>query len=166
MAKIYICLEETKGRIDELPIVYMINPNLNINKAFNEKVTKCMKTKSSAITQPHITIISAKNTTRVLELIMLYETRNNPKKVFKVLSYVIYIIISNYVCIEYLASESKIIIDFSVGYGEGYKHEEESYNKILGIGIPDLLMNFMSCHGFLENKDPIIILKCPKIMFE
>ena len=84
----------------------MINPNLNINKPFKEQVTKCIKNTFGTITQPHISKILAKKT-RVLALLMFYETRKNPKKVFKVLSCVIYTIISNYVCIYYLASESK-----------------------------------------------------------
>ena len=33
MAKIFICLEETKERINELSIEYMLNPILNISKA-------------------------------------------------------------------------------------------------------------------------------------
>ena len=45
----------------------------------------------------------AKNRTRVLALLNFYETRKNPKKAFKVLSCVIYKIISNYVFIDYLA---------------------------------------------------------------
>ena len=36
----------------------------------------------------------------------------------------------------------------------------------MGIGISDLLMNFMSCHGFLKNKYYVFILKYPKRMFE
>ena len=84
-----------------------MNPNLSINKAFKEQVTKCMKTTFGAITKPHIITILSKNITKVLVLLMFYETRKNPKKVFKVLSCVIYIIIINYVCIDYLASESK-----------------------------------------------------------
>ena len=36
----------------------------------------------------------------------------------------------------------------------------------MGIGIPNLLMNLISCHGFLKNKDPIIVLKAPKSIFE
>ena len=32
----------------------MINPNLNINKAFREQLDKCMKPKYGPITQPHI----------------------------------------------------------------------------------------------------------------
>ena len=72
----------------------------------------------------------------------------NPKNVFKVLSCVIYTIIINYVCIDYLASELKINSELPVSYGGGFKHEDRSYDKISGIGIPDLLMNLMSCHGF------------------
>ena len=34
------------------------------------------------------------------------------------------------------------------------------------IGIPDLLMNLMSCHCFLKNKDSVVILKCPNRMIE
>ena len=60
---------------------------------------------------------------------MFYDTRKNPKKVFKVLSCVIYTIISNHVCIYYLASESKKLSELHLGYGGGYKHEEQIYDK-------------------------------------
>ena len=49
MAKSFIWLEETKERIHEFSIVYMFNPKLNINKAFIEKVNKCMNTISGEI---------------------------------------------------------------------------------------------------------------------
>ena len=75
-----------------------------------------MKNKFGTITQPHTSKILAKKT-RVLALLMFYETRKNPKKVFKVLSCVIYILIINYVCIDYLDSESIIIIELPVGSG-------------------------------------------------
>ena len=109
----------------------MINPTLNINKVFKEQVTKCMKTTFGEIAQSHISIILAKKNTRVLALLMFYETRKNPKKVFKVLSYVIYTIIRNYVCIDYLASESKQLSELPVGSGGGFKHEDKNYDKIL-----------------------------------
>ena len=60
---------------------------------------------------------------------MFYETRKNPKKAFKVLSCVIYKTISNYVCIDYLASESKKLSEPPVGSGGGYKHEEKVMKK-------------------------------------
>ena len=40
------------------------------------------------------------------------------------------------------------------------------YNKLFGIGIPDLLLNMLSCHGFLKNSDSVVILKCPNRMSE
>ena len=92
--------------------------------------------------------------------------QENPKKVFRVFICVIYKILVNYVCIDYLASKSKGISELPVGNGGGFKHEEKSYDKILGIGNPDLLMNFISCYRFLKKKYPVVIFKCPKIMLE
>ena len=104
MAKRYIWLEETNEPINEFSIGYMINPTLSINKSFKEKVTKCVNSTFFEITQQHISKILFKKT-RVLALLMFYETRKNPNDFFKVLSCVIYEIISNYVCIDYLACE-------------------------------------------------------------
>ena len=64
-----------------------------------------MNNKFGPSTQPFIRATLSKNKKRVLALLMFYETRKNPKKAFKVLSFVIYKIISNYVCIDYLACE-------------------------------------------------------------
>ena len=91
--------------------------------------------------------------------------KKNPKKVFKVLSCVIYKIIRNYVYIDYLASELKKVNHLLVLEGDTNK-TKKSYDNILGIGIPDPLMNLMSCHGFLKNKYSVVILKCSKRMFE
>ena len=64
------------------------------------------------------------------------------------------------------SSPKKKISELPLVSGGGYKNEEKRFDKILGTGIPDLLMNLMSCHGFLNNKDPFVILKCPKRMLE
>ena len=43
---------------------------------------------------------------------------------------------------------------------EGFlKHGNKSYDKILGIEIPS---NLISCHVFLKNINPVVILKFPK----
>ena len=52
---------------------------------------------------------------------MFYETRNNPKKDFKVLSCVIYKIIINYVCIDYIARQQKKLSELPVGTGGVFK---------------------------------------------
>ena len=54
---------------------------------------------------------------------MFYETRaDNPGKNFRVLSCVIYTIIKNYVCIDYLDCQSKKLSEITVGSIEGSKH--------------------------------------------
>ena len=83
----------------------MINLKFNINKEFREQFHKCMNNTFGPITQPYIKATLAKNNRRMLALLMFYETINNPKKAFKVSSCVIYTIIINYVCIDYLALE-------------------------------------------------------------
>ena len=46
------------------------------------------------------------------------------------------------------------------------KYVEKDFNRMLNIGIPDLLMNLFLCHGFLKNIRSIVVLKCPKRMLE
>ena len=75
MSKHFIWLNETKQLINEFKIGYMINPGLNFNKIFREKLVKCMHTKFGEITQPFIKATLAKKNTSVLALIMSYETR-------------------------------------------------------------------------------------------
>ena len=111
MDKRFIWLEETKECINKFSIRCTINSRLNIKKSFREQVHKCMINFVQALNsllEPHKKI-------RVLPLLMFYETRQNPRKYFKVLSYFIYKIISNYVCIEYLAFESIRLGELPVG---------------------------------------------------
>ena len=38
------------------------------------------------------------------------------------------------------------------------------YDNLFGIGIPDIFMNMLSCQGFINNNESIVILKCPNSM--
>ena len=69
MAKSFIWLEETKERINKFLIGYMVNPTLNISKAFREQVTKCMNITFVAITQPHIITIFKKEEFNIVIII-------------------------------------------------------------------------------------------------
>ena len=167
MPKRSIWLNETKQRMNEFTIGYMINIGLNVNKSFREKVERYMYNTFGETTQPFIKYTLEKNNTSVLELIMFYETRaDNPEKYFRVLSCVIYIIIKNYVCIDYIYCKSKKLNEIIVVSRGGSKNGDKSFDRILGIGIPYLLMKLMSCHGFLKNISSFVILKFPKIMLE
>ena len=72
---------------------------------------------------------------------------------FRVLSCVIYIIIRNYVCIDYLGYEKSKLSDLRLVIDGSYERLGKKYDNVLGFGIPDLLMNLLSCHGFLNNND-------------
>ena len=47
-----------------------------------------------------------------------------------------------------------------------YKHYDTDYDNVLGIGIPDILLIFLSCHGFSKNSESVVIIKCPHRMSE
>ena len=69
----------------------------------------------------HMMISLLNNHTIVLAFIMLYEKReDNLNKYYKVLSCVIYTIIKNYVYIDYLAFQSKILNVIPLGLLRGF----------------------------------------------
>ena len=85
-----------------------------------------------------------KKNTCVMALIMIYENIGEiPKQLYRVLSCVFYSQIENYVCIDYLSYKLKTLILIS----SKTKFEDTSFNILLGIGIPELLLNLsiLSC---------------------
>ena len=166
MAKSYIWLEEKSKRINEFSIGYMMNPNFSMNKAFKEQVKVCMKTTFSTSTMTNISKILPKPNTRVLALDMFFQNRKKyGKKMFRVLSCVIYTIIRGQVCIDYLGS-GKSLIELRLGVDGRYKHLDKKYDNVLGFGIPNLLMKLLFCQVFLNNNASVVILKFPNRMFE
>ena len=69
---------------------------------------------------------------------------------YRVLSCVLCSLIENYVCIDYFSCQSKT---FSV-IPCNPTFEYTSFNILLSIGISELLLNLVSCHGFM--KKPIV----------
>ena len=90
----------------------------------------------------------------------------NTKKMFRVLSCVIYTIISKYICIDYLGYEKSTLSDLRLGVSGRYKHLDKNYDNVLGIGIPYLLLNLLSCQGLSKNNESAVILKRLHRMFE
>ena len=66
-------------------------------------------------TKPFIKATLAKNKTRVLVFLLFYETINNPNKDLKLVSGVIYTIISNYVLIIQLVNQKMSEIPVGTG---------------------------------------------------
>ena len=67
---------------------------------------------------------------------------------FRVLSCVIYTIISKYACIDYLGSEKSKLSGLRLGVSGRYKHFDKNYDNLLEFGIPDILLNLLSFQGF------------------
>ena len=124
-----------------------------------------MFTTFGVITKTFIKDTLEKINTSVLALIFFYGTRYD-KKDYRVLSFFIYTKIKNYVCIDYLACQSKHLSETPVGSWGVSKNVGKCFDKILGIGIPYLLMNLMSCNGFLNYISSVVVLKFPKRMLE
>ena len=38
--------------------------------------------------------------------------------------------------------------------------DQTSFNKLTGIGIPELLLNLVTCHGFKKKPNSTVILNC------
>ena len=118
-----IYIEETNQRINEFSFAYMLNPHLNMNKAFKDHVKTFLSKTFGADTNKHINRKLMKRDTRVIALVVFYELGTfNPGKMFKVLSCVIYTIIDRYVCIDYLGTETKKISELKLGCSLKTRH--------------------------------------------
>ena len=83
--------------------------------------------------------------TRVIAQIMFNETNGKPPKIlYRVLGCVLYSILKNYVCIDYISCQSKTLSRISYNM----IFEQPSLNILLGIGNPEVLLNLVYCHGF------------------
>ena len=70
------------------------------------------------------------------------------------LSCVLYYLIENFVCVDYIFFQSKTLS--SIYFNRIF--EQKSYNILLGIGIPEVLLNLVSCHVFMERPNSTIVL--------
>ena len=93
----------TDESINQFAIGYMIKPSLNCNKVFTEQVEKWLRVSFHSRTMETIKYFLKNKNTCDMELTMIYENNGeNAKKVYRVLSCVVYSLIDSYVCIGYL----------------------------------------------------------------
>ena len=90
MSKSCIWLEETNECINEFSIVYTMNPTLYRNIAFKDQMKVCFKHTFGQDTTSHINKHYRKKSTRVLALVIFYESGGGSiRKLFRVLSCVL-----------------------------------------------------------------------------
>ena len=63
---------------------------------------------------------------------------------YKVTRSVIYTIIDDYICLDYLVLLKENLSKHDNNF------EKNKFRDLSALGIPDICMNIMSCHGFLN----------------
>ena len=86
-------------QFNQFQVGYMLNPKVNINKAFNENFESNTENNLSYTTMTPIIICFRIENTHVLLTLIFYEIRNN--MIFKVLISVVYCIMDNYSCVDH-----------------------------------------------------------------
>ena len=72
------------------------------------------------------------------------------------MSSIFYFIIEKYVCVNYMwCSQTKLRVTI-----KGKAFENRTYNVVSGIGIPELLMDVISYHEFVNNTKSAVIFSC------
>ena len=133
----------------------MNNPSLHFNKIFKTQVEKCFGCYFSIRTMKNIKTILMKNNTSVMALIIVYENNGEiEKEVYRVLSCVVYTLMDNYIFIDYLSCQSKTLSNISINSA----FKDTSFNLLLGICIPELLLNLGSCHVLTKKPNSTVIL--------
>ena len=151
-----VLFNTTEECINPFAIGYIINPTLHVNKVFRYQVENFLKETFHQSNMTAMKNVMRKKDTCVIALVMFYDTFKNPRKVYRVLSCLLYSFMENYFCIDYICCHSKtssIISSDKIS-------EEASYNELLGIGILEVLINHISCHGFTKNVNSTVILVC------
>ena len=118
----------------------MYYPNMKLHKKFQEQFEKIMGTILSGETIEGTKNVLNKNNTHIIKLILFYEHREN--MFFKVLGFVIYGIMGKYVCLKYL------FIQHDKLSSNDRSFHDSTFEYLSGIGIPEVLMNIISCHCF------------------
>ena len=121
-------------------------PTWKQNKSFKEKVEKYCAGKSQSMRK-----VMKNDNSCVLAFIVLY--KNSKSIVYKVLGVDIYWILDNHFCINclYLQKDNKPSMSY-----KGF--EDTSYFELSGFGIPEILLNIMSCYGCVQEDPPTINL--------
>ena len=137
MSKRMVHIYSTYEQMNQFGIGYIINPSLKINRVFREQVENFLRATFHENKMEIIRDAMKKKDICVIALVMFYETnRTKPKKVFRLLSCVLYYLIKNHICIDYLSCQSKTLSRIS----SNRISKQTSFNILLDFGIPEVLM--------------------------
>ena len=119
-------------------------------RTHREQVIKMFQSAFKLVTLKCIKDKLSKHNIYVLSLIKFYGNRNI--LVYKVIGAVIYTIIDEYICLDYL----DLLQEKLSKHDNNFKDTKFDYFTVLGI--PDILINIISCHGFVKSSISTVIL--------
>ena len=110
MSKKIVHCYYTDEIINQFAIGYMINPSINCNKVIREQVEKWLSFSLHKRTMETIKYFLRKKNTCVMALISFYEINGlKTKKVYRVLICVVYSLIEDHVCIDYISCQTETL---------------------------------------------------------
>ena len=93
-----------------------------------------------------------KNDLSVLSLIVFYDI--NKILMYKVIGLVVYTIIDDYICLDYLGFLQERLSKHDNNF------ENTKFKNLYALRIPKILMNIISCHVFAKYSILEVILTC------
>ena len=149
ISKRMVNIYTTGKTISPFAIGCIINTSIDFNNEFRTQVETFLVDYCSMKTMKTIKSILMKKNKFVMALIMIYENNGKiPKQLYRVVSCVVYNVIDNCVCIEYLLCQSKTLSSISCN---------QTFKDTI-FSITELLLNLLSCHGFMKKPNSTVIL--------
>ena len=71
---------------------------------------------------------------------------------YKIIRAIIYTIIDEYICLDYLGLLQEKLSKHDKNF------RKTKFNDLSQLGMPDILMNIISCHGFVKSSSSKLIL--------
>ena len=136
--KIYIWYPVKKETVHQFYVGYMTYPFLKKHRTRRDQVIKMFQSTFKLVTLNSIKNELSKKNVSVLSFMMFYDKRK--QFTYKVIGSVIYTIIHEYIFVDYLG----LLQEKLSKNDDNFKNTK--FNYLYGLGIPDIMMNIMSCN--------------------
>ena len=126
---------------------------LNTIFLLKEQIYKCLSHQFDLKTSARVSKTQEQDNACMISLTMLYENRKS--LILKVFGVFVYCFIEKYVCVEYFCLQRKEKMSSLHRW-----FEDNSFDELSGIGIPEILLNIKPFHDFIQDDNSTLILTC------
>ena len=132
-----------KEKVHQFHVRYMPHHLMKKHGTHRDNVIKMFQLTIKLVALKHTKNELSKKNVSVLSFIMFYKNRNT--FMYKVIGALIYAIIYEYTCLDYLGLLQERYPNTMI------TSKKPRFNDFYGLGIPEILMNIMSYHGFVKS---------------